>query len=56
MPRSEKSLGFLCQKFVMLFLEAPVRVHVIACAFVYRAASCLHTQLNILFGQFSWVQ
>ena len=24
MPRSEKSLGYLCQKFVMLFLESPV--------------------------------
>ena len=24
-PRSEKSLGYLCQKFVMLFLDSPVR-------------------------------
>ena len=29
MPRSEKSLGFLCQKFVILFLEAPVRTNAI---------------------------
>jgi len=28
-PRSEKSLGFLCQKFVMLFLEAPVREEIV---------------------------
>lgn len=25
-PRSEKSLGYLCQKFVMLFLESPVKI------------------------------
>ena len=28
-PRSEKSLGYLCQKFVMLFLDSPVRRMVI---------------------------
>lgn len=33
-PRSEKSLGYLCQKFVILFLESPVRPYTMLCTFV----------------------